>query len=341
MQPPRPVRRRPTIGDVAARAGVSKTTVSFVMNDRPNTGILPETRQRVLTAVAELGYVPNRQARNLGMQRTGVLGYHVLSEELDPTQLSSLSLFQALLRAADARDYQVVAFAADPGEAVGTIRRMVAANSVDGFVLHDVVEDDPRVAALAELGVPFAVWGRTREGLPQSWVELDQRTGFHDVVDHLVGRGHRRIGYVGSTRPGYWWAEREEAFRERMAHHGLAVDEADVAHGVVDRGDGLDDALVRVLDRPDRPTALVTAGDMLAVSVYRTAARLGLAVGHDLAVTGFDPLLWHLEPTLTTLTISFPELASLLVARCLRELDGPTDEPGRYLAATLRVAGSG
>lgn len=336
-------RRRPTIADVAARAGVSKTTVSFVMNDRPNTGLHPQTRERVLAAVRDLGYVPNRQARNLGRQRTGVLGYHVLSEELDETQLFSLSLFAPLLRAADRRDHQVVAFTAGPGEdVVDSMRRIVAAHAVDGFVLHDVQESDPRVRYLVDIGFPFVVWGVTEPDQPQCWVELDQRQGFHDVVDHLVARGHRRVGLVGSTRPGHWWQVREDAFRERMAHHGLAVAPEDVVHGA---SEAVEPLLRDILRRADRPTALVTVGDLLAARVYRAASavglRIGTAVGTELAVTGFDPLLWMLDPPLTTLSISFAELAELLVDRCLREIEGPTGEPGHLLATQLLVRDSG
>lgn len=332
-------RRRPTIADVAALAGVSTTTVSFIMNDRPDSKISTETRERVLRAVRDLGYVPSRQARNLGRQRTGVLGYHLRNEELEEAQLYSLSLFQPLVRAADARDYQIVAFTgASDDDVVERMRRMVAAHAVDGFILHDTTERDPRVAFLAETGFPFALWGRTAPDQPQSWVEIDQRSAFHDVVDHLVDRGHRHIGWVAPLSPDRWWAEREAAFRERMAEHGLIVADADVVRADASTAET---SLTAILARADRPTALVTAGDLLAVRVYRAASKVGLNVGRDVAVTGFDPLVSMIDPPLTTLTISFAELAELLVARCLREIEGPTDEPGRYLAARLVVRESG
>lgn len=344
MTPPEPPertpvqRRRPTIGDVAERAGVSKTTVSFVMNDRPNTGILPETRQRVLDAIRDLGYVPSQMARGLGSRRTGMLGYHVLSEELDEAQLYSLSLFQALLGAADTRGYQIVAFTARRLEdAAARMRTMIAGHAVDGFILHDVMDPDPRLELLTQTGFPFAVWGRTRPDQPQAWVELDQHAAFHAVVDHLIGRGHQRIGFVGSTRRGLWWADREDAVRERLRAHRLRLDDRDVVRGV---GDDLDTALDAVLARPDRPTALITAGDLLAVRAYRAAARAGLTIGTDLAITGFDPLLRWLEPPLTTLTLSFSDVAETLVRRCLREVDGPTGLPGEWIVPGLRVGAS-
>lgn len=320
------------MADVARRAQVSPTTVSFVVNDRPGSGIPDETRERVLAAVRELGYRPNRQARNLRLQRTRSLGFFVPDYMLDAHSYFAVAFLQPLLRAADRRGYQIVAFTG-VGDVVARFADLVADHTVDGFILSDSTVDDPRARYLAGAGVPFGSFGRTAADLPQSWVDLDNRAAMATVVDHLVERGHERIAYAGRASDQYWWHERSEGFLDRMAHHGLRVPAGSVVKG---DDEAIRSRLARLLARRDRPTAIVTGGDAIAVSSYRACGAAGLAVGRDVAVTGFDPMLWMLDPALTTLSFPVEEAADALVERCLRELEeGPVAEPGRYITAYL------
>jgi DNA-binding LacI/PurR family transcriptional regulator len=320
------------MAEVARLAGVSPTTVSFVINDRPNSGIPEETRVKVFTAVRELGYRPNRQARNLRLQRTHSLGFYVPEYMLDSHHYFAVVLFQPLLRAADQRGYQIVAFTGG-SDVVGRFSDLVEANVVDGFILTDSTIDDPRARYLASAGVPFASLGRTAPELPQSWVDIDNVAAIGLMVDYLVERGHERIGYVGRSLEQYWWREREDGFHARMAHHGLRVRKPWVIHGPEAE---VDTKLTRLLSAKNRPTALITGGDAIAVSAYRASKRAGLRVGEDIAITGFDTPLWMLDPVLTNLSFPVEELATALVERCLREFDeGPTDAPGEVIPTSL------
>lgn len=328
----RALRRRVTMAEVARLAGVSPTTVSFVINDRPNSGIPEETRDRVFTAVRELGYRPNRQARNLRLQRTHSLGFYVPEYMLDSHRYFALVLFQPLLRAADQRGYQIVAFTGGT-DAVGRFADMVDANVVDGFILTDSTIDDPRARYLAGAGVPFASLGRTAPELPQSWVDIDNAAAIGLMVDYLVERGHQQIAYAGRSLEQYWWREREDGFRARMLHHGLPVRKPWVFHGTEAQADA---TLTRVLSAKNRPSAVITAGDLIAVSAYRAGKAAGLRVGRDVAITGFDAPLWMLDPVLTNLSFPVEELATALVERCLRELDeGPTTDPGEVIPTSV------
>jgi DNA-binding LacI/PurR family transcriptional regulator len=325
-------RRRVTMAEVARLAGVSPTTVSFVINDRPNSGIPEETRVRVFTAVRELGYRPNRQARNLRLQRTHSLGFYVPEYMLDSHQYFAVALFQPLLRAADQRGYQIVAFTGG-SDVVGRFTDLVDANVVDGFILTDSTIDDPRARYLAGAGVPFASLGRTASELPQSWVDIDNAAAIGLMVDYLVERGHERIAYAGRSVEQYWWRERQEGFLARMAHHGLRVRKPWLMQGTESQ---MDARLARLLSNKDRPSAVITAGDAVAVSAYRASKAAGLKVGEDIAITGFDSPLWMLDPILTNLTFPVEKLATALVERCLRELDeGPSSAPGEVIPTTI------
>jgi DNA-binding LacI/PurR family transcriptional regulator len=334
-------RKRVTMADVARRAGVSPTTVSFVINERRGSGIPEETRRRVLTAVRELGFQPNRQARNLRMQRTRQLGFHIPGELLDVHYVFAVSFLQPLLREAERHGYHVLVFTSG-GDVTDHLAALVAGHGVDGFVVTDSSVDDPRVRYLAGVGMPFASFGRTEADLPQCWADVDNAEGIAAMVDHLVDKGHEAIAFIGPQgRPGYWFEERLTGFRDRIAHHGLPLPDS----WVVRAGDGEVEASAnRLLRGPRAPTAVVTASDPLAVEVIRAVRAAGLTVGRDIAVTGFDggPLQWLTDPPLTTVRMPFERIAAVLVERCLREIEqGPTGEPGVYLPTEIVVGGSG
>lgn len=336
---PRTARRRPTMADVARLAGVSPTTVSFVINERPGSGIPEETRARVLAAVQDLGYQPNRQARNLRLQRTRQLGYHVPGDMLNASSVFALAFVQPLLQEADRRGYQILVFTTGD-DVVARLDALVAAHAVDGIIISNSSIDDPRARYLAGAGMPFASFGRTEADLPQSWVDVDNSAAIASIVDHLVAKGHEDIAFVGPRLPGYWFRERLTGFRARARHHGLSVPASWTVQAAPDR---VEAAVDRLLQGRRRPTALVGAADWIAVSAIRAVRGAGLVVGRDVAVTGFDggPLQWLTDPPLTTVRLPFEQVAAALVERCLHEIEvGPTGEPGVYLPTDIVLGGS-
>lgn len=327
------------MADVARLAGVSPTTVSFVINERPGSGIPEETRLRVMAAVEDLGYQPNRQARNLRLQRTRQLGFHVSGEQLNVYQVFTVSFIQPLLREADRHGYQILVFTSGD-DATDRLRELVAAHAVDGFILNDSSIDDPRARYLAGVHMPFASFGRTEADLPQSWVDVDNAAGVASMVDYLVEKGHGDIAYIGPLQPRYWFNERLEGFQSRMRHHGLSVP---ASWMVQETSAGVEAAVGRLLSGRRRPTAVVTAADWLAVETIRAVRLAGLRVGQDVAVTGFDggPLQWLTDPPLTTVRLPFEQAAAALVERCLREIEeGPNTAPGVFLPTEIVVGDS-
>lgn len=300
------------MADVARLAGVSTTTVSFVINDRPGSGIADETRQRVLEAVRQLAYHPNRTAANLRRRRTHVIALHVTHAMLERQSPFALSLLPSLIRAADARHYQVMTFT-DPSDGTGRIAELSGQGAADGFVLTDSAVDDPRARFLTDAGIPFASMGRLADDLPPYWVDIDNTTAIRTALDHLKSRGHTDIGFAAPRDEGYWWEERRRAFLDWSAEQGVRAPaswtvRAPLSH-LTPR--------VHALLEDKRPTALLAAGNGAVVHCYRAANSLGLRIGPfgngDLAIVGFDPELWMLDPTLTTLTLPFDQLAEALL----------------------------
>jgi DNA-binding LacI/PurR family transcriptional regulator len=249
---------------------------------------------------------------------------------------------QSLAAACARQSYSMVIVVPD-GDPRDEMRRLIASRSVDAFILSEVQPDDERVRLLAEAGMPFACFGRTGDGLPQRWVDIDNRAAIASAVEHVLARGFERIAFLGYRTPSSWDAERAAGFSEGLARHGIAVDQADMLL--------VDDASARgkirsllAASRPElRPDAVVAGSDRLAGVVYSVAADLRLRIGQDLAVTGFDgsAAASLLHPRLTSVAIPVDDIAQRVVTRALRQLDhGPDQQPGEMVPTTLRLGES-
>ncbi len=322
-----PGERRPNIVDVARLAGVSRQTVSNVLNGR-DSYFSSETRVRVTAAMESLGYRPSRAAQSMRSQRTMQLGYHMFGEQLDAMQGFTLSFLQALVKAADREGYHVVVFTHREHVPLQVFEDLIARRGVDGFILSESQLDDPRARLLAGAGVPFASFGRLAPDLPQQWVDVDNVAGMTALVDYLVGKGHRQLAYLGADGGQYWKRERLDGFRLGLARYGLQVADDAVIHG---SDAGLRDAVRDLLSRPQRPSAIVASSDAVAAVALSVINSLGLRAGRDVAITGFDGggIGLLTEPTLTSVRIPVERIARELITRCHSEItSGPTGRPG-------------
>ncbi|MFE7597786.1 LacI family DNA-binding transcriptional regulator [Streptomyces sp. NPDC057494] len=320
--------RQVTIEDVARAAGVSRQTVSNALN-APHR-LRATTLARVTAAIDELGYQPDQSARSLRTGTRKVIGYPAPADNpADPNPLMG-GFLEALVSAADAVGHRVLLFRCDPQRGAGAVAKsfngLIAARQVDGFVLSDVIHDDPRVDVLAEAGFPFVAFGRTAPGRPQNWVDIDSAGATAAVVGLLLDQGHRRICYVNSAASLPWLAERRAGLLKAAAAAPAGAFEVSVPD---DDPAALSHALQRLLVGPDRPTALVCANDWLALTAYQAVRTAGLTVGTDVAVTGFNdmPLCTVLQPTLTSVRLPLSAIARALVDRLITTVEDPGATP--------------
>jgi len=341
-----PPRTRPTdagqitIQDVARAAGVGRQTVSNVLNDSGRVG--EATKVRVLEAVAALGYHPHHSARSLRSRRTRQLAYVMPRVQLLPGNYIMQQFLQALAAASARRSHSVVVVVPD-GDPRDEMRRLIASRTVDAFLLSELQPEDSRVVLLAEAGIPFACFGRIGSGLPQHWVDIDNRAAIIEAVEHVLTRGFSRLAFVGYRGENHWDHERVAGFRAGLARHGVPGDEADVL--LVDEASArrkirslLTGTHRRGAHPGPRPDAIVTGSDRLAAMIYGVAAELRLRIGHDLGITGFDGSVAAglLHPRLTSVTLPVEDIARRVIARALRQLDhGPDEAPGEVVPATL------
>ena len=292
--------KRTTVSDIARRAGVSESAVSFALNNRP--GVSEQTRLRILAVADELSWRPNSAARALSAARTGTVGLvfnrPASTLGIEPFFLQLLSGIQSVLsERSSALLFQVV----DGLDAeVATYRRWASEQRVDGVLVVDLRSDDPRPVVLTALGLPALLIGGPdpAHDLPAIWA--DDAAAMTSIVEYLAGLGHRRIVYVSGMRELLHTQLRLRSFRSAVRRHRLAGSRS-VATDY--SGEASAEATRKLLRATDRPTAIVYDNDVMAVAAIAVATELGVAVPGEVSMVAWDdsPLCRLTHPTLTAL----------------------------------------
>ena len=292
-----------TLKDVAQRAGVSYQTVSKLL--RNQIRVSSETRARIETAIAELGYLPNTAARSLRLQSTFLFGYSFKPAPHNEPNPILEGFLQSIVRQAEIYDYHIMLF---PWESKGNnapaYNELIRKNRVDGFILSDVDFDDPRILMLDEQQFPFVAFGRSSAHPAYPYIDVNGRRGIQLVVRHFLEMGHRNIAILA-------WPESSRVAESRLNGYFLAMQEAGIqpnpewvrrGHGTVESAYENTQSLLNLPTRI-RPTAIVTMVDMMALGAVRAIQEAGRIVGQDVGVSGFDDtsISRWVRPSLTTL----------------------------------------
>ena len=335
----RPTRRRhtaPTISDVALRAGVSQMTVSRVINGEAN--VRPSTREAVNEAIAALRYAPNPAARSLagaGQIRIALLYSNPSAGFLSEFLVGSLDQ-------ASRADVQLIVEKCEIGDHEVEVTRRLVDGGIHGVILPPPLCESPDVlAVLAEAKVPTVAVATPTPPDNLMTVSIDDCQAAYDMTDHLVGMGHRRIGFVRGNLNLTASERRLEGYRDALAANGIPIDETLIVAGLFTYRSGLDAAEL-LLDRDDAPSAIFASNDDMAAAVVAVAHRRGLDVPGDLTVCGFDDttLATAIWPELTTIHQPIADMSrvaiDMLVAALRRGVRGTQDaEVHRLLDFTL------
>lgn len=328
--------KRITLADIAARTGLSASTVSMVLNNRPGSRIPEATAQRVREIAQELGYAPDRTARGLRTGRSEALGF--ISDEVTVTRFAS-AMVRGILDAAEASNHSVLMAETDnqPHRVENAIRLM-RTRHIDGILIGLMRSrqiDLPEDAG----GLPVIVVNGKVNGFT-SVVPDEYRAG-GDAVKYLVAHGHRKIAFIGRAPehldPHVSWTirRRMSGIDDAMAEAGLSfvreVGGADWEPELGDRG------AAEILDTT-AATAIITANDRIAFGVYRTAQERGLKIPDDISVLSFDDeqLASYVRPQITTMRLPYLEMGRIAADRLLQQVNrpsesGPADESEEIL----------
>jgi LacI family transcriptional regulator len=293
------VTMRTTIRDVATHAGVSPMTVSRVINESPR--VSSETRRRVQAAIAELGYVPNRLARSLIQRRTGALGL-IVPDVANP-------FFTLVVRGAEEvawrAGYHVILAntEADLERERGYLEDMLAFQ-VEGLLIAPVSDRSrPHLRLLTRHNVPFVLIDRSIAGFETDLVQGDSIDGARQLIEHLIGLGHRRIAMITETSEVSTARDRLRGYRDALERAGIEFEPELVAVSSATEVRGAHDATFALLDLPEPPTAIFAVNNITAVGVAEAARERGLEIPRDLALVCFDDIehASRLHPFLTVM----------------------------------------
>ncbi|MEU9189812.1 LacI family DNA-binding transcriptional regulator [Streptomyces sp. NPDC048484] len=329
-------RRPPTIHDVAREAGVSRGTVSRVLNG--GHYVSPGAQEAVNAAIRRTGYVVNRHARSLITGRSDSIGF-LLTEPQE--RFFEDPNFNVLLRgctqALAAHDIPLLLMLAGTDDERRRITRYITAGHVDGVLLVSSHSGDPVAEQLRDAGVPLVMCGKPiGVGSKVSYVAADDRDGARDMVRHLVSLGRRRVGMVTGPLDTPGGVERLAGYREVLTEAGIELDERLVASGDYSRASGEAGAEL-LLERAPDMDAVFVASDLMAQGVLSALHRAGRSVPEDVAVGGFDDSSAAVasSPELTTIRQPYDRISSEMVRVLLAQIGG--EDPAAVILPTELV----
>jgi LacI family transcriptional regulator len=322
-----------TIKDVARLSGVSAMTVSRVINE--NERVSPDTRRRVEQAISELGYVPSRLARGLSRQRTGTIAV-IVPDVANPFFTLIVRAVEEVARRAD---YRVILCdtRADLTVERDVIGEMLA-HRVEGIVIAPVSDrSSSHLGRLARHGVPFVLIDRTVAGVEADAVVGDSAAGAQELVEHLISLGHRRIGLVVESDEVSTARDRRRGYEAALAAAGIPLDPKLVVSSTVDPAGG-SEGMRGLLELDERPTAVFTVNNLVALGAIEAVRAAGLEVPDDVALVCFDDIEYasRLYPFLTALEQPAETFGTLGTQLLLERIEGrgpknrgPVVLPGR------------
>ena len=319
--------KRVTSQQVAKLAGVSRTTVSFVLNDAPGANISQETRTRVLKAAEELGYVPNAAAQMLVSGETRTIGLVVAQAEHLQVDAFIPQLLYSLCHSSHALGYRVLLETVEDVTRPDAYDELVSGRRIDGLIVLNTRSDDTQLPALIARDFPVVLVGYpgwADLGARSASVGTDGRDAGRRITAHLISLGHERIAHV-TFSPAQYHATQDRylGYRSALEAAGLKIDPRLVEYANYSARSGYD-AMQRLLKRKPQPTAVFAGNDTVALGAMAAIHERGLRIPEDIAVVGFDdtPTAAFTIPPLTTVRVSAVEQGELGVQILTKLLQG-------------------
>jgi LacI family transcriptional regulator len=279
-----------TLKDIARRLNVSVTQVSRALNGYPD--VSDETRRRITEVANQLKYHPNISARKLVSGRSGMVALVVPSRPGLSSDRMFFEVVSGLSEQFSGRSMQFVLHIAQDGENIlGVYQRLSGSGSLDGFVLTEPDEWDPRIDYLRSRGVPFVVHGRSMDQGDYPYFDIDNHGLAREAVIHFAKHGHERIGLINGPEGRSFTRSRLEGYKAALAAIGVPYRAEFVHHGWMDEALGLI-SVVRMFSGPTpHPSAIFCSNMLIAKGVYEALAALGKSVPQDVSVIAHDDVL--------------------------------------------------
>jgi LacI family transcriptional regulator len=274
--------------------GLSQTTVSRALNGYPEVN--EATRERVLQAVRETGYRPNKAAQRLATGKAGSLGLVMPTAPGHQSDVHFGEFLAGLGEEAVRHDFHFVIMPADPDDEVAALRRLAISGNVDALFVAYMRGHDPRLPMLKSLSTPFVVHGRSHGTEPDyPYLDIDNEAAFYDAAKLMLQLGHKRFALMNGPEHLDFAIRRKQGLESALAERGLHLNEDCISHTLMTDEQGLV-AMEQFLQLPDRPTAILCSSTVLALGAIRAVNQAGLKLGEDISLIAHDDVLPLLKP---------------------------------------------
>lgn len=304
-------RKRVTSKDVAEKVGVSRTTVSLVLNNVKGIQISPETRQKVIEAANELGYVPDAAAQALASRRTKAIGlvltrtqHHIATDAFLPKIISGL------LTTAKKQNIRILIDWVDADHQETAYFELAHAKRIDGMIFSTPRLDDQALKSLERVDIPTVLMGRVT-GVNLPFVDVDNTKAAEKATSYLLGLGHRKIACISSAPPEYTATpERIGGYKNALSRMEIPVNERLIRYADFDPESGYA-CMKSLLQSSEEFTAAFIASDNVAIGAKSALREANLHVPNDISLVGFDNIPWakYSDPPLTTVQLPAESLA--------------------------------
>lgn len=333
-------RKRITSQDVADAAGVSRTTVSLVLNNVPGAQIREETRQKVFTVARKLGYVPDAAARALVSGRAQIIGLLMIRRASHIASDGFLNqILDGLLEDIHRSGMRLLFDIVEPEHQKEAYLNLVRAKHIDGIILFGPRFDDEALEALEKDRVPVVLIGQL-PGSNLHSIDIDNIKASRTAVEHLIHLGHTQIACITNASPTYTAAaDRLAGYSQALEDAGLPYRENLVRYGDFSESSGYTQ-MHSLFDDAAKFTAAFVASDEVAIGAKAAIREHDLRIPHDIALVGFDdlPIARYLDPPLTTVSVPAPELARKASTMLINSLQGEEVSERRIILDTkLRI----
>lgn len=322
-----------TLKDIARKAGVSRSTVSRVINNHPN--VSKAARKRVTDIIRETGYHPNVAARSLAMRRTRMIGLVL------PRSVSSFftdpyfpHLTQGIATACNQEDYTLGLFlVGTPEDEEKIFSRVLRKGLLDGILLQSGELGDQLIDDLCRSEIPLVVAGRPFENGGVSFIDIDNVKAAHQAVTHLIKLGYQRIGTIAGMPTNTVSIDRLNGYKKALQDAGKALDESLIVKGNYSEVSGYE-SMLRLL--PANPDAVFAASDAIAIGAIRAVQEAGLNVPNDIAFIGFDDLPLASMPNIQLTTVRQPvfDFGFAAIEMLIELIENGSTEPKQLILET-------
>lgn len=307
--------------ELSAKLALSPTTVSRALNGYPE--VSPATRNRVVEAARQHGYVPNSVAKRLAMGRTMAIGHVVPLNEHEMINPIFADFIAGAGETYSQAGYNMILSVVPEAEEEASYRAMAAARSVDGVIVHTPRVNENRIGLLRELKLNFIVHGRASTEVPYGWLDINNDVCFRRAADYLISLGHRRIAFLNGIERHCFAQHRLQGVHEALTAAGITPDPDLLRHQDMTEPFGFH-ATTELLAMADPPTAILVSSVITALGVSRALSALGLVMGRDVSVLSHDDALSYIPnegpvpmftSTRSSIRAAGRRVAELLIAR--------------------------